>query len=367
MSEKETSSTGVHVVRPSSRRKFLIGLLGGSVILAAGTPGLLQLAQNVRIAWNTKSYPYNLFNNNDDLVGDSYSPDLNFMAMVKVHDDGPAQLYIWDYQQQRMTTLPTGSESGTSSWGPDNRRLLFQSQTSLDLWDVQTRQQLASYGGEDYQGFAELNWSPDGSRVVQFASNDDNGNKSVLVIMSVHPLKLLDTFAAPDSTTSFTWSPDGRKFAFLQSTSDSTSWNILIWDIQSHQVESKIPLQGKDLNGLAWSPDGNRIALLSSDQIHIVEMGNTPTNYTLNEPNRNGKFVWSPDSRHLAVAVELPSKNSFESAGKFEVWDVIERKYVRLLRYSTLFWVPDALYWTPDGTTIRAIADVYQQENWNWP
>lgn len=138
MSEKETSSTGVHIVRPSSRRKFLVGLLGGGAILAAGTPGLLQLAQNVRVAWNTKPYPYNLLNNNDDLIGDSYSPDLNFMAMIKVHDDGPAaQLYIWDYQQQRMTTLPTGSESGTSSWGPDNRRLLFQSQTSLDLWDVQ--------------------------------------------------------------------------------------------------------------------------------------------------------------------------------------------------------------------------------------
>lgn len=368
MSEKETSSTGVSIVRPSSRRKFLVGMLGGGAILAAGTPGLLQLAQSVRVAWNTKPYPYNLFNNNGDLIGESYSPDLNFMAMIKVHDDGPdAQLSIWDYQQQRMTTLPTGSESGTSSWGPDNKHLLFQSQTSLDLWDVQARQQLASYGGEDYQGFAGLSWSPDGSRVVQFANNDGNGNNNVLVIMSVHPLKLLDKFTAPDSTSAFTWSSDGRRFAFLQSTSSSTRWNILIWDIQSHQVEATVPFQGSYPSGLAWSPDGKRIALFASDHIQIVEMGNTPTSYALNEPNRNGKLVWSPDSRHLAVAVELPSSDRFESTGKFGVWDVIEQKYVRLLRYSTLFGVPDALYWTPDGTTIRAIVDVYQQANWSWP
>src|SRR5437879_5040492 len=84
----------------------------------------------------------------------------------------------------------------------------------------------------------------------------------------------------------------------------------------------------------AWSPDENRIALLSSDHIQVVEIGNTPTNYTLNEPHRNGKLVWAPDSRHLAVAVELPSNGSFASGGKFGVWDTTERKYVRLLRYS---------------------------------
>jgi hypothetical protein len=94
------------IVRPSNRRKFLVGLLGSSAILAAGSVGLFQLAQNVRVALNTKGYPYHFW---DGLVGESYSSDLNFMAMIKVDDeDSPqAKLYIWDYQQQRMTTLPT--------------------------------------------------------------------------------------------------------------------------------------------------------------------------------------------------------------------------------------------------------------------
>lgn len=201
MNDSKTMLAGVKIVRSSSRRKFLVGLLGGGAILAAGTPGLLQLMQNMRVAWNIKPYPYNLLNENDDLVGDSYSPDLNFMAMTKVDSDG--QLYIWDYQLQRMITLPTGPEAGSSFWGPDNRRLLFQSQTSLDLWDVPTRQQLASYDGDEYQGFADLFWSPDGTRVVQSANNNANGNKNVLVIISTDPLKPLYTFKAPASTSLF--------------------------------------------------------------------------------------------------------------------------------------------------------------------
>lgn len=365
MNEDETTSPGVKIVRPSSRRKFLAGLLGGGAILAAGTPGLLQFMQNVRVAWNTKPYPYNLFNGNDGLVGDSYSPDLNFMAMTKVEDDG--YLHIWDYQLQHMTTLPTGSESGSSSWGPDNRRLLFQSQASLDLWDVPTRQQLASYDGDAYQGFADLFWSPDGTRAVQFARNNDNANDNVLVIMSIDPLKPIAQWKAP--ATLFCWSPDSRELAFLQGSPDNPLWRVLIWEIQRQQVIAEIPFRKAQMypGDLAWSPDGVRIALLYDGGVHIIEMGKSVTHYTLDEPQREGRFVWSPDSRYLAVAVELPSNGSLTSVGKFGVWDVIARKYVRTLRYSTFFEVPDALSWSRDGTNIRAIADVYQQENWGWP
>lgn len=368
MNEDETISTGVKIVRPSSRRKFLVDLLGGGAILAAGTPDLQPLIQNIRVAWNTKPYPYNLFNDNDGLVGDSYSPDLNFMAMTKVEDDG--YLSIWDYQRQCMTTLPTGSESGSSSWGPDNRRLLFQSQTSLDLWDVPTRQQLASYDGDAYQGFTDLFWSPDGTRVVQFASSNDNGSGNVLVIMSIDPLKPLSQLKAPDSAPLFCWSPDSRKLAFLQGSPDSALWHILIWEIQRQQVVAEIPVKRQSQpypSDLAWSPDGVRIAVLYDGGLHIIEMGKGTNTYTLDEPNQGGKLVWSPDSRYLAVAIALPSNGSLTSCGKFGVWDVIERKYVRLLRYSTFFEIPDALSWSQDGTNIRAIADVYQQENWSWP
>lgn len=117
---------------------------------------------------------------------------------------------------------------------------------------------------------------------------------------------------------------------------------------------------------LAWSPDGSRIAVLYDGGLRIIEMGKSVTTYTLDESNREGKFAWSPDSRYLAVAIELPSNGSLTSVGKLGVWDVTERKYVRLLRYSTFFEVPEALCWSRDGTNIRAIADVYQQENWNW-
>lgn len=57
MREKEASSTGVQIVRPLSRRKFVVGLLGGGAILAAGTPGLQQLAQSIRVGVEYETLP----------------------------------------------------------------------------------------------------------------------------------------------------------------------------------------------------------------------------------------------------------------------------------------------------------------------
>src|SRR5258708_24042469 len=97
----------VTIIRPSSRRKFLVALLGSGAILGFGSLGLAQLAQDLQVAFHTRNYPYN---SGDDLVDEDFSPDLNFMGMVKVgaEDNLDAKLYIWDYQQQRMGILPTG-------------------------------------------------------------------------------------------------------------------------------------------------------------------------------------------------------------------------------------------------------------------
>lgn len=222
--QSEQTQPPSRIVRSASRRKFLVGLLGSGAILALGSVGLAQMMQNIQVALNTKQYPYTFW---DDLVGESYSPDLNLMAMVKIsEDDSPqANLYIWDYQQQHMITLPTGPDYGNPVWSPDNRYLLFQAhlsgeQTALDLWDVQNQRKLRSYAGDDYQGFSNIQWSPDGSHIALFSDT--------FALLSPADLKPLSTFNPPDATN-FTWSPDGHHVAFVSKNASDTTWNIQIW------------------------------------------------------------------------------------------------------------------------------------------
>lgn len=361
-------SQPVKIVRTSNRRKFLVGLLGSAAILAVGSPGLWQLAQNLQVAFNTKNYPYNF---GDDLVGESYSPDLNFMAMTKVRssDDPNAKLYIWDYQQQRMTTLSTGPDYGDSVWSSDNRYLLYQAyhsdnNTTLDLWNVQKQQKMHSYGGENYAAFSEIHWSPDDSRIALNLKDDAH----TFVVMSSMQLKPLFTFNMPTFAQTFIWSPDGQKVAFLvRGDKENSSWSIQIWDLQSRKMESDVTFQGQQndyLSDLAWSPDGAHIAAVAHGQLQIVQVGQSLTSYALDEPNKYGKLAWSPDGRHLAVAVRGP--NDFLSGDKLGVWDIAERKLVRVFHRGQFPSVPDALAWSKDGKSLRIIADVYKQENWSW-
>jgi WD40 repeat protein len=364
--QSEQTRPRSRIVRSSSRRKFLVGLLGSGAILALGSVGLAQMAQNVQVALNTKQYTGNFW---DGLVGESYSPDLNFMAMVKVgEEDSPqAKLYIWDYQQQQMTTLPTGPDYGNPVWSPDNHSLLFQAhlpgdQTALELWDVQNQRKLRSYASDDYPGFSKIQWSPDGSQIALLLDK--------FVLLSPTHLTPISSFNRPDATD-FIWSPDSRKVAFVSGNPSDTTWGIQIWDVQAQAKEAEITFQGQStqsLPGLVWSPDGAQIAAIGDGQLRMIEVGQQLTSYSLDLPNDGGLLAWSPDSRYLAAAVWSPNGLLSFSSSRFGVWDTVERKQVRSLNSGTFpSSVPHALIWSKDGKSIRIIADLYQQENWSWP
>lgn len=353
------------IVRASNRRKFLVGLLGSGAILAVGSAGWFQLAQNVRVALNTKAYPYHIW---DNLVGESYSPDLNFMAMVNVdEEDSPqAKLYIWDYQQQRMATLPTGPLFEEPAWSPDNRHLLVQEYhpdqpITLNLWDLQAQQKLYTSASNDYSSFRKMHWSPDGSQIALLSRK--------FVMLSPGQLTPLFSFNPPDASD-FTWSPDSQKVAFLCEDPSQSTWSLQTWDLQTQKMKGEIAFQGQynhTQSTLSWSPDGTHIAALAHGELQIIQVGGSLTSYALDEPNDGGKIAWSPDSRYLAVVVREP--NDFLSSGsKFGVWDIVERKQVRVFHGSVFSSsIPDALAWSKDGKSIRVIGDLYQQESWNWP
>ncbi|MEO6893059.1 MAG: WD40 repeat domain-containing protein [Ktedonobacteraceae bacterium] len=349
---------GVKIVRPSSRRKFLVGLLGSGVALALGSVGVAQLAQTLRVAFHSKDYPFDSFR---DLVSRGFSPDLNFMALIGTDSD--TQLHMWDYQHQYMTTFQTGPVNSDIAWSADNAFFLNQTQLpnasetsiTLDIWDMQARQKIHSRTGNNL-AFTQAYWSPDGSKIGLL---QDRG----IAILDASQLTPLFTHAIDMSKSAIAWSPDSQKVALLVETSDSHTGSIQIWDISTQAMQLEISFNGQlttDHGTLAWSPDGAHIAAISYQQMHILRLQGGPSNYTLDAQKICGIPTWSPDGRYLAVGID----NDIGSA--LEVWDVIERRKVRNFNRGTSSF-PWALAWSKDGTHIIAIGSLYRQENWDWP
>lgn len=368
---EQTRPTG-SIVRSSSRRKFLATLVGSGVILGLGSASLRQLIQNVQVSFNTKNYPYDSFPN---LVYNSFSPNFNLMALIKVGsgDDPDVGLYIWDYQLQRMTDLPAGPQACTSIWSPDGKYVLYQAQrpdgsAALDLWDVQARQKIRSYSGSDYMASEEISWSPEGSRIALLIQEQDKSNTFLLIAAA--SLTPLLTFKAPNGAETFTWAPDGRKIAVLVAADGSSSWSIQIWDLQTLKMDAEIPFQGQDnefISHLAWSPDGTHIAALTHGQLHLLQVDDPMRSSILNEPNKYGKIAWSSDGKYLAVIVDADGDTVATSAlgSRFDVWDVVERRIVRSFNRGSSD-VPDGLGWSQDGKRIIVIGTLDLQENWDW-
>ncbi|HEU5378841.1 MAG TPA: WD40 repeat domain-containing protein [Ktedonobacteraceae bacterium] len=362
----------VKPVGTTTRRKFLVGLLGSAAILGLGSPALAQLFQNVEVAFTTRDFPSDIYQN---LLSISFSHDLNLMAMSSVKDDG--LLYLWDYQQQRMTTLPAHPFIGWIAWSPNNNYLLCQTKSAdkakeLDIWDVKARKSIHSFGGDDYPlsesyyfGNGKIvNWSPDGSQIGLLLVN------SLMIIDAVRFTPLLTLNVSSDSEM-FTWSPDGQKFALL--VGQENSWSVQIWNIQTRQMDAELPFQGVQGNYpsmLEWSPDGAHIAALSRKQLQIIRMAETVSSYPLDEPNDHGILAWSPDGNYLAVAVsfhtDLETGEDNSEPHPFSIWDVVAKKKVHSFGNGTLDDLPYGLAWSKDGSHITTIGLTYEQENWYW-
>lgn len=369
----EADEPHVKIVRPSSRRKFLTVILGSGVILGLGAPALMHMVQNFRVSFNAKDGPSN--NSDHHLSYDSFSPDLNLMAMVnggQKASDPNIGVYIWNFQQQHRLTLPAGVYAGTSAWSPDSRYLLYQAiqtdkRISLDVWDIRARQKVSSYTDAKFAGADIVYWSPDGSKIALY-SKDQNQ----FLLLAARPLQPLFTLEGLASVEAFTWSPDSQRIAFVIGSPDRSAWSIQIWDLPSRRKSQEIAFQGKVnffYSNLAWSPDGTHIVTLAHGQLRLFQAEGKFSSEVLDE-NLQGLAVWSPDSKHLVtVGSEGADDRGWDTpsfGSRFDVWSTSERRQVWSHNRGTNS-IPHALGWSSDGRKIIIIDTSDAQEIWDWP
>ncbi len=170
-------------------------------------------------------------------------------------------------------------------------------------------------------------------------------------LLANHTVRLLSGHTA--EVWGAAWRPDGKYLA----TSDQ-SGAILIWDVATGKVQTKLVGHRGTVKTVVWSPDGTALASASSDQtIQIWDLRDLSaaeikhSRFLIGHTDGVGEVAWHPGGRWLA------------SSGRdntLRIWDLTTDRTAMIVDEQTgeinsLAWSPsgDRLAYGADDTLIR--------------
>ncbi|MBL7184942.1 MAG: serine/threonine protein kinase [Phycisphaerae bacterium] len=293
---------------------------------------------------------------------------------------GSGSVVLWDVNTGKSESLPESNKTFFSLvFSPDEKLLAATGVQQTTLWDVATRQRIATLGGHS----ALVNsaaFLPDGRTLAT------TGNDGTLRFWDVTTRKQLPTINAHSAPVlSMALSPDGAVLA--TGSADST---IRLWDTVTRQETKRLRGHSSEVRSLAFSADGTVLASASKDRtVKLWELADRPDSDTLYGHNAivHG-VVFSPDSRRIistsygATAVKmwdvasgrdlspalgippmgLASCADFSLDGKtlaigfkdLVLWDLIAKKPIDTLAHRDEIYgggVNEAVF-SPDGKTL---------------
>lgn len=180
------------------------------------------------------------------------------------------------------------------SFSPDGRTLALVASDGVELWDIASRQTIATLAGSETAAF-----SPDGQTIA--AASDDG----VTFWRTADGSEIGRLEPVVRAIQSITFSPDGRPAA-----ADLWEGNIYLWQGIDDSEPEIWEFERSTSSAIVISPNGRFLAIAyrpfdGSSQsyvqlrqvedgriIHTIELGRTFTN----------EIAFSPDSRLIAVA-----------------------------------------------------------------
>ena len=207
------------------------------------------------------------------------------------------------------------------------------------LWDVQTRQMVASFGEAPA---ASVAFSPDGATLATAAYDGKVRLWDVSARTITSTLESRSRFAA-----SLAFSPDGATLAAVSSKS-----TVTLWDLET-ETETAVLSHDAPVSFVAFSPDGSTIATATwSPRVHLWDAAGTHMAVLAGHGEWTNGLTFSPDGATLAAS---------GTDGLVKLWDVAARRDVADLEHRRIV---RSMAFSPDGATL-ACASGYIVRLWD--
>ena len=319
--------------------------------LASGTWGQ---ASHPVIVWNAETGEVSYTAPDGSRM--TWSPDGGRLAIAQ-----DTTVQIWDMSTRETALSLVGHNSDVRSvgWSPDGRQVWTATQDGMvKMWDAESAQEVYRlFGHPRFNAVMALAWSADGKRVATAGGYEtvrvwDAAQRREIFCLEGHAGEIRDV----------AWSPDGARLA-----SAGVDATARVWDVHTGRQLLTLAGHTETVRSVAWSQDGRRVATASTDG--TVRIWDASVGYDiLSEP----AYVQERTQRYCFRATELARSRRYQDAAETftKALDLDPRCYKALSHLMHVAWV-QATSRNPQfrngAEAIRHATRVCEMTNWADP
>jgi len=224
------------------------------------------------------------------------NPNENLNVVRITNDDGNYKLLGWSPDGIQLGLINTGNDIDGEGGGiPVTYNRVTNQILEMDL------------GSNNLEVFS-FNWSPDGSRMLLLAKNNDSSSEEITYFLmeSNNPATLENLVAYwTEDIIRVRWSPDGNTIAFESRDEQNQDVEIFLLSIEERNMHPTQLTNNEWNDSLGnWSHDGSQISFISDEygnyDIYTLSLStNTITRLTDNTLLESNP-VWSYDDKYIA-------------------------------------------------------------------
>ncbi|MBN2388184.1 MAG: PD40 domain-containing protein [Anaerolineales bacterium] len=245
--------------------------------------------------------------------------------------DGDWQVMVMNADGSNEISLTAGyGDYSRPAWSPDGNRLALRMEISMHsgiaVMDINLQDGLpvGSPPTELVQIFADgPRWSPDGTQLAYVASEGNSGWRIYTIPAGGGIPSLVPN--VPPGARDVDWSPDGARLVFTAYSDQNQVTDIYVINLDGSGLTQLTHTPNIHEDGPTWSPDGSRIAYsavsrgdepLGDRNLYIMNSNGSDPVQVTDDPADEFDPAWSPEGNRLAFTSDRYDFNN----GNYEIF-----------------------------------------------